>query len=95
MDEEGVIAVHISNRYLNLASVVWKIAEHFGMHGVLIESKGRDSLGVYSASWILLARNDSVLEGEAIIYGAELMPEDTGPYSLWTDDYSNLFQCID
>ncbi len=57
----GIIAVHISNRYVDLAPVVRGLAEHFKINTVCIQAKA-DSLGGYSSTWILMTNNEKVLE---------------------------------
>ena len=64
---DGVLAVHISNRYLDLEPVVLAQAEHFGYTAVIVESKSdKERALVYSATWILVTRNKKFLECEPI-----------------------------
>jgi hypothetical protein len=88
--QHGAVAVHISNRYLNLDPVVRGIAEHYGLRTVFIESDDDQRRGIYSADWMIVTRNKALTD--------ELAHFAT-PYSeaaplLWTDDYSSLFEVL-
>jgi hypothetical protein len=94
MKPDGVIAVHISNRYLDLWPVVRGIACYFDLQTAMIESHSDEANGIGSASWVLLTRNEEFLQDPDVLLSttdeseAELRP------CLWTDDYSNLFQIL-
>jgi hypothetical protein len=84
---EGVLAIHISNRYLNLAPLVNAQGDLFGLYHALVASP-RSNPGSYPAVWVLLSRNRFFFEL------LELEPDGPVPAGeatrLWTDDYSNL-----
>ena len=92
---DGVLAVHISNRYLDLLPVVRALAHHFHLDTAVIESDDDDAAGVYSATWVLVTANRSLLRTAAI---RDATAEDDGtppdPRYLWTDDFSNLFDVL-
>jgi hypothetical protein len=90
---DGVLAVHISNLYLNLRPVVWRAAQHFGLQAAWLHAPREGRFGGPS-NWMLVARNRTVLdvpEISAAITGRQ--PAGPG-VRLWTDDYSNLFQVL-
>ena len=90
---EGVLAVHISNPHLNLQPVLAKLADHFGMEALLIESQG-DGQACADSMWVLITRNTAFLRRPEIA-GRSLPVEDYDDrLRLWTDDYSNLFQIL-
>ncbi len=90
----GVIAVHASAVYLDLQPVVLKLAEHFGLRAVCIETPGRDEDGTLSATWILLSRGDAILARPEIRQAANVTRPDTAHVRLWTDDYANPLQVL-
>jgi hypothetical protein len=89
---DGIIAAHISNNHLDLAPVVERLAEHYGLSMIRIESAGDGEISLGS-EWVLLSRDPALLATPPISSRAA-----TGPNSravrLWTDDYSNLFQVL-
>jgi hypothetical protein len=95
--QDGAIAVHITNRYLDLEPVVLGLAEEFKLGHVFINNAG-DSEGGYNSDWIILTHNAELLK-ELEQY-AEAEPEERDPKEkpkkplLWTDDFSNLFDVL-
>jgi len=94
--QDGAIAVHITNRYLDLEPVVLGLAEELKLGHVFINNPGDDE-GGYNSDWIILSRNPDLLK-ELNQY-AEAPPEERDPKAskkplLWTDDFSNLFDVL-
>lgn len=88
----GTIAVHISNRYVNLEPVVRALAEKFNLRQIEISNrKGDDE--AYTSDWILLTRNEK-MEQELAVF-AEEPKKDPPPAVLWTDARSNLIEVLD
>ena len=91
LNPDGVIAIHVTNRYLDLQPVIRDIADHFGLESARVHQAAGPI--VKPGDWIILARNNSVL-GRAEI-ASKLRPLDSRrKVRLWTDDYSNLFQIL-
>jgi hypothetical protein len=87
---DGILAVHISNRYLDLEPVVRGLAGALGMTVLRIDSDESNDM-LSRSNWILLARDPSVLAAPEI-QGAAAEPPASAPTLLWTDTYSNLLQ---
>lgn len=90
---DGIIAVHISNRHLDLVPVVWKLADHFSLHRLLIDDEGDNERAIRSR-WFLLSRDESLLSIPELTTRARNMNGYTTSLPLWTDDYSNLLQIM-
>ena len=91
LNSDGVLAIHVTNRYLDLQPVIRAIADHLGLIAARFHQPGGPL--VKPADWIVLARNDSIL-GRAE-FKDHLQPLDSQRrVRLWTDDYSNLFQIL-
>jgi spermidine synthase len=91
----GVIAVNISNNYLDLRPVVWRAAEELGMHTILIDTpvQSYHPVGVRSR-WIFLVRDPAVLDAPEIHANKESLDTYHPEIQLWTDQYSNLFEIL-
>jgi len=88
----GILAYHVSNRFLNLPPVLAEIAEREKLAGVVVEDPAQKDNTLHSSStWVLLARNADALKGigEA---GTPLARVEGAP--LWTDDFNNLLSVI-
>jgi hypothetical protein len=62
--DDGIIAVHISNKYLDLVPVVRGLTEHFKLGSVRIHVDG-EGRGAYSSEWICVTNNQTFLETHA------------------------------
>jgi hypothetical protein len=86
---QGILAVHVSNRYLNLQPVVRGLAGRCGLKALLVDSDEDGDL-VWSADWILLARDTASFASHDIRDRGVLLSVDDRGLPVWTDTYSNL-----
>jgi spermidine synthase len=87
----GVLAVHISNQFLNLAPVVAGAAAVLGKEAVMVRNDADESRGISRATWVLVGDG---FAGKANVekVGA---PLGSSPANLlWTDDYSSLLSVL-
>lgn len=89
---DGVIAVNISNRFLDLRPVVWAAADYYHQDARWFVDPGGD--GVYCSHWMLLTRSLPLLTNPAVVMEAEAKPKRLRQLRMWTDDYYNLFQIL-
>ena len=90
---DGVLAVHISNKYLDLEPVVAAAAEWFNKEAVMISNSDDHQKGVYAASWILIgSRGGFHGQHQVETAGTILALGKNG--ALWTDDYSSLIKVL-
>jgi hypothetical protein len=92
--DDGVVALHISNRYLNLKPVVRRIAQDLGLHTAYINDPERADAPLHASSdWVLLSKSRAMLDVPALSdYASELPPADAR--HLWTDAFSNVTRVI-
>ena len=90
MKPEGVIAFHVTNRYLDLVPVVEGIANELGLALLWMSDEGGDLLG-NSSSWVLLAKDQAHLAGLA---DAATSFEPRRDWRVWTDDFNNILQVL-
>lgn len=79
---DGLVAVHVSNRYLDLGPVVGRLARQVGRLACRIDDAGDPERDAHESSWVLLATD----AGPA--WERCSPPGDDAP--LWTDDHSSL-----
>ncbi len=90
---DGVLAVHVSNRYLNLEPVVHLAAESIGKKTAFISSEEESAADVFTSDWVLVTTRPGFLENEPI-KSARSEPLSRPHIRMWTDDYSNLWQIV-
>jgi hypothetical protein len=93
LQPEGILAVHVSNQYLDLAPVVQQLASFYGYPAVLIHSAKDEQQLISAASWVLMTRNRAFLGRPEVANAAQPIPPRAG-LRLWTDDYNSLLQVI-
>ena len=89
----GILAVHISNRFLDLNPVSRGLAEHLGWSAYQIENSEDDLAGVFSSTWILLT-SDAELGSDPAFLKSVTPWKDDEKILHWTDDYSGLWQVL-
>ncbi|WP_295584147.1 fused MFS/spermidine synthase [uncultured Lamprocystis sp.] len=92
LDPDGIIAFHLTNRFLWLPPVVAEIARTKGLSTALIHDDP-DGRSLRRTDWMLVARNPAVLEQEGIREAATALEPVPGLLA-WTDDFNNLFQIL-
>jgi SAM-dependent methyltransferase len=90
---DGILAVHTSNTYLNLAPVVKLLAEDADYPTRLIASEEDASMMISSADWVLVTRNQEFLNKPETFPGSQTI-EVPARLRLWTDDYNNLYEIL-
>ena len=90
---DGILAVHTSNTYLNLAPVVKLLAEDADYATRLIASEEDPLMMISSADWVLVTRNQEFLNKPETFTGSQIIAVPQ-KLRLWTDDYNNLFEIL-
>jgi hypothetical protein len=93
LKSDGVLAVHISNQFLDLQPVVEGAAARLGKEAVII-NQAVESSGVYSARWILLGSPGGFLGRSEIEAAGQVLPTKGERMRVWTDDYSSLWPIL-
>jgi hypothetical protein len=91
-ENDGAIAVHVSNRFIDLEPVLRGIAERLGLKWVRIHNKADRAKVIYSADWIVLSRNEELMRELAPF--AARRPPPSRRSVLWTDRRSSLFDVL-
>ncbi|HYA46659.1 MAG TPA: fused MFS/spermidine synthase [Burkholderiales bacterium] len=89
----GILAVHISNRYLDLVPVVQEAARHHALELRQVANDDDEDGGVYRSDWMLLSASPSAFEG-TLLKDAAGRVESVPRVRLWTDDYSDLSRIL-
>jgi hypothetical protein len=94
---DGVIAFQATNRFVDIAPVVERLAAEHGMTAVMITDYPESSNGVdywlSSTDQILVTRNRELLQHERIRGAAQTIERRPG-FRTWTDDFNNLLTVL-
>jgi MFS family permease len=92
---DGLIAVHVTNVRLDLRPVFWQLAQSYGLGFAVVENPVvPDRPEVFAASWVLLARDPTLLNQPALADSITYATNFRTDIRLWTDQYSNPFQLL-
>ena len=93
---DGIVAFHVSNRFLDLIPVVARVAREHGAHVVLVRDDPDEEADHRRSrtDWVLVSRDAAALKRPAIVGRGAEEPEDRPEWRTWTDDYSNLIQIL-
>ncbi len=91
LERAGMLAVHVSNQYLDVGSVVESLVAECGRHAVAVDSGGDARDRTLPARWILVPGGGPELPGWADGMSAHPRSQ-RGP--VWTDEYSGLFSIL-
>jgi SAM-dependent methyltransferase len=89
----GVLAVHVSNRYLNLHPVVKAAADHFHQGARVVDTESDEATGAYGSTWLLLTADHAFFDRPAFQDNRDVSRLE-GSALTWTDDFSNLFRIL-
>jgi hypothetical protein len=90
LSSDGMIAFHISNRYLNLEPLLSGLSHQAGLVGFIRRDTQRSVDGRYPSVWVVMARNDSAL---GTIADDDRWHRVQGDM-VWTDDFSNILSLL-
>jgi hypothetical protein len=91
---QGAVVMHVSNRHLELSSVVVGIAEANDLKSwVYSEDSGRDNEYIFSTSVVVSAREEADV-GKLASSGQWALTEAEEKQRVWTDDYSNVLGAV-
>ena len=91
----GIIAVHISNHFLDLEPVVLNLAKRFQYQVANISyDENDDEWWEYSCTWILLTHSKDILNSQSISAATSAVSTNSVKIPLWTDDFASLFQIL-
>jgi SAM-dependent methyltransferase len=91
----GILAVHVSNKYLDLKPVVDQAARTLGKESLVVDTDDEEEsgTGIFGCTWVLVSADHQFFEKQPIrLAGNKLVARND--LRLWTDDYSNLFRIL-
>ena len=89
----GVLAIHTSNRYLDLVPVVESLARHFQRQAAVIQDDGDKGWWLNSSTWVLLSTDEAILCDDVRTTSSSTR-EGHDPVQLWTDDRTSLLDVL-
>jgi spermidine synthase len=92
LSADGVIAVHISNKHVNLEPVIRRLGAELHLPCSIVASPDRLPQCM-RAKWVLMSKTDTFLASDTIRENSRRL-ETTSEFPLWTDQYNNIVQLL-
>ncbi|MCL4458003.1 MAG: fused MFS/spermidine synthase [Nitrospirae bacterium] len=92
LSEKGLLAVHISNRYIDLEPVLQKLAQDAGLSGRIRDDGEDRKIHKYGSTWVIMSKNEAQMGMLAYDKRWRRLEGDHRP--VWTDDFSNLLSAL-
>ena len=93
LKKDGILAIHISNRYLRLENVVYGIAAELNKKIMYIKTRKNRKRRIAKSRWILITDNNEFRNNRKVTKYLTKRPK-TLKKVLWTDDFSNLARVL-
>jgi spermidine synthase len=88
--DDGTIAVHVSNQYLDLSSMVCALGDEFGLEPIPLKTLAYAPRGAAASEWVVLSQSTEVRE----LFQADPRPSERRRPAAWTDDAHSLFEIL-
>lgn len=90
---DGVLALHLSNRHVDLTPIATLGLQSLGLSTECIENPAYNPDGVYLSTWILASARPNFFIQPALEH-AGIPVEPSPALRVWTDDYSSLWPLL-
>jgi spermidine synthase len=92
LDEDGVLALHVSNRHFDLKSLLRGLADEHGLLILARDDRVASGSARQSSDWVVMARSASYLG--SLIGDKRWTSPAPLEGAVWTDAHSNLLRAI-
>lgn len=97
LPEDGLLAMHVSSKYLDFMPVGAALAEATGTHAAIRKDKvsGRESkeTGRFSCNWMIFSKDQGLID-QFVKEGTDWNLLESDRRLLWTDDHANIVDAI-
>ncbi len=89
LTEKGILAVHVSNRYLNLEPIVKNIARALEWPTTIVSVRSPTK-----STWVIISQDERIHDEPAIV-ASSIEVEDSGINVVWTDSFTPILPLIE
>ncbi len=93
LKKDGILVMHISNRFLDLEPVLYETAKELGIPALVEINAPMDIKGTktksYASHWVVFARDENDIKALRGMGWSDARPR--AGVKFWTDQYSNIF----
>jgi len=93
LDEEGILAIHVSNSHLDLTSLTRGLAGSLNKSSLYVKTDANNA-EVNQTQWVIITNNKAFLNNAKVKDLTSPWPNSIDKNIVWTDDYSNLLSVL-
>lgn len=90
---DGIVAFHITNRFIDLTPIVYDEEGRDGRRAILVDQTETGN-GELTSKWVIVSGNAAILGSPEFGEFSDAWPRGIKPI-VWTDDYSSVFWLVD
>jgi hypothetical protein len=90
---DGVLAVHITNRFLDMRPVIKTAADHFAAEVRIVDTPGDSEQLVLRSRWALISKDRQFFTPLSLVNASRI--ETPPSFRPWRDDYSSILSVIE
>ncbi len=95
LNSDGILAIHITNRHIDLKPLVYNMGKKFNMDTVFIKKSRKRSNGFKGTTWVLISNNQKFMQHPRVLANVDPWPTSVQEKEIiWTDNYSNLVELL-
>ncbi|MFO0870626.1 MAG: fused MFS/spermidine synthase [Pirellulales bacterium] len=94
LQPNGVIAIHVSNRHLDLVPVVGTLAKRTGLHVVKVPNSAERGVMECTSDWMLVTADEEFVKHPRVLRSSTSLGDADMSGPLWTDQFSNLVEIL-
>jgi hypothetical protein len=91
---DGILAVHVSNMYLDLIPIVAGLAREEGKGAIAVFDDGQEGRFTTKNDWVLVSGQPAVFKDPVFTRRSVKRIQGDPRFRLWTDSYSNVLQIL-
>ena len=91
---DGVLAVNISNRHVDLSPVLRGVGGADGKDVRWVSGQPDDAAGVLPSVWVLISANRAFFDAPKVASALAAWPDGAREPMIWTDDYSTIYDLL-
>ena len=91
---DGILAVNISNRHVDLSPVVRGLGGEQGREVQWVSGQAGETSGILYSVWVLVSGNRAFFQQPPVASGLTPWPEQMRAPMIWTDDYSTIYDLL-